>query len=78
MSLFERDEKITHTEFPTEAREVFDVTGAGDTAIGVFALSMASGAIFREAAFLANRAAGIAVGKSGTATVSRKELKKTL
>lgn len=78
MSLFERDGKTTHTEFPTDAREVFDVTGAGDTAIGVFALSMASGASFREAAFLSNRAAGIAVGKSGTATVTRKELMKTL
>ena len=78
MSLFERGEKISHTEFPAEAREVFDVTGAGDTAIGVFALCMASGATFREAAFLSNRAAGIAVGKVGTATVSRKELKKTL
>ena len=78
MSLFEREEKITHTEFPTEAREVFDVTGAGDTAIGVFALCMASGATYKEAAFLSNRAAGIAVGKVGTATVSRKELKKTL
>jgi D-glycero-beta-D-manno-heptose-7-phosphate kinase len=78
MSLFERGDKISHTEFPTEAREVFDVTGAGDTAIGVFALCMASGATFKEAAFLSNRAAGIAVGKVGTATVSRKELKKTL
>jgi len=78
MCLFERDAKITHTEFPTEAREVFDVTGAGDTAIGVFALCMASGATFKEAAFLSNRAAGIAVGKVGTATVSRRELKKTL
>jgi D-glycero-beta-D-manno-heptose-7-phosphate kinase len=78
MSLFEREDKITHTEFPTDAREVFDVTGAGDTAIGVFALCMASGSTFKEAAFLSNRAAGIAVGKAGTATVSRKELKKTL
>ena len=78
MSLFERDGSIRHTEFSSEAREVFDVTGAGDTAIGVFALAMASGATFREAAFIANRAAGIAVGKVGTATVTRKELKKTL
>ena len=78
MSLFERDGTIRHTEFPAEAREVFDVTGAGDTAIGVFALAMASGATFREAAFMANRAAGIAVGKVGTATVTRKELKRTL
>jgi len=78
MSLFERDGSIRHTEFSSDAREVFDVTGAGDTAIGVFALSMASGATFREAAFIANRAAGIAVGKVGTATVTRKELKRTL
>jgi D-beta-D-heptose 7-phosphate kinase/D-beta-D-heptose 1-phosphate adenosyltransferase len=78
MSLFERSGGMLHTEFPADAREVFDVTGAGDTAIGVFALAMASGATYREAAFLANRAAGIAVAKSGTAAVSREELKKTL
>ncbi|MBI4632909.1 MAG: D-glycero-beta-D-manno-heptose-7-phosphate kinase [Deltaproteobacteria bacterium] len=78
MSLFERNGGIVHTLFPTKAREVFDVTGAGDTVIGVFALSMASGATFREAAALANHAAGIVVGKIGTATVSREELKKSL
>ena len=78
MSLFEKKERITHELFPTEAREVFDVTGAGDTVIGVFALCMASGATFREAAFLANHAAGIVVGKVGTATVSQSELKKVL
>jgi len=78
MSLFEKDGTIRHTEFPAEAREVFDVTGAGDTAIGVLSLALASGATFREAAFMANRAAGIAVGKVGTATVTRKELKRTL
>jgi len=78
MSLFERKRRITQTLFPTEAREVFDVTGAGDTVIGVFALCVASGATFREAAFLANHAAGIVVGKVGTATVSQLELKKAL
>lgn len=78
MSLFEHKGRIVHTLFPTQAREVFDVTGAGDTVIGVFALSMASGATFREAAALANHAAGIVVGKIGTATVSRDELKKSL
>lgn len=78
MSLFEQNGRIVHTLFPTKAREVFDVTGAGDTAIGVFALSMASGATFREAAALANHAAGIVVGKIGTATVSREELKQSL
>ena len=78
MSLFERDGRVKHTTFPAEAREVFDVTGAGDTVIGVLALSMAAGASFREAAYLANHAAGIAVGKVGTATVSREELKRVL
>ena len=78
MSLFERNGRIRHTAFPAEAREVFDVTGAGDTVIGVLALSMAAGASFREAAYLANHAAGIAVGKAGTATVTREELKSAL
>jgi D-beta-D-heptose 7-phosphate kinase/D-beta-D-heptose 1-phosphate adenosyltransferase len=78
MSLFEKNDRIHHTLFPTQAREVFDVTGAGDTAIGVFALCMASGATFREAAFLANHAAGIVVGKVGTSTVSQSELRRAL
>ncbi|MDP1989839.1 MAG: D-glycero-beta-D-manno-heptose-7-phosphate kinase [Syntrophales bacterium] len=78
MSLFEKDGRVKHTAFPTEAREVFDVTGAGDTVIGVLALCMASGATFREAAYLANHAAGIVVGKVGTATVTREELKRAL
>ena len=78
MSLFERRGRIVHTHLPTEAREVFDVTGAGDTVIGVFALCVASGATFREAAVLANHAAGIVVGKVGTATASREELKRLL
>jgi D-beta-D-heptose 7-phosphate kinase/D-beta-D-heptose 1-phosphate adenosyltransferase len=78
MALFEKNDLINHTLLPTEAREVFDVTGAGDTAIGVFALCMASGATFKEAAFLANHAAGIVVGKVGTSTVSQAELKKAL
>jgi rfaE bifunctional protein kinase chain/domain len=78
MSLFERKKRIMHSRFPAVAREVFDVTGAGDTVIGVFALCMASGASFTEAAFLANHAAGIVVGKVGTATVSQSELKRVL
>ena len=76
MSLFENGGGITH--IPTVAREVFDVTGAGDTVIGVFALCMAAGATFKEAAVLANHAAGIVVGKVGTATVSQEELRKML
>jgi D-beta-D-heptose 7-phosphate kinase/D-beta-D-heptose 1-phosphate adenosyltransferase len=78
MSLFEKNDGVHHTAFPTQAREVFDVTGAGDTVIGVFALCMASGATFREAAFLANHAAGIVVGKVGTSTVSQAELRRAI
>ncbi len=78
MNLFEKDGRTMHTAFPAEAREVYDVTGAGDTVIGVLALCLASGATFREAAAIANHAAGIVVGKVGTATVSREELKKVL
>ncbi|MCL2669931.1 MAG: PfkB family carbohydrate kinase, partial [Syntrophaceae bacterium] len=78
MSLFERDVRVSHTAFPAQAREVYDVTGAGDTVIGVLALSIAAGATFREAAYLANQAAGIVVGKAGTATASREELKRVL
>ena len=76
MSLFENDGRVTH--IPTVARDVFDVTGAGDTVIGVFALCVAAGATFKEASVLANHAAGIAVGKVGTAPVYQDELKKML
>lgn len=59
---------------PTFAREVFDVTGAGDTVIATLAVAQAGGATVEEAAILANHAAGLAVGKVGTATVSPGEL----
>jgi len=59
---------------PTFAREVFDVTGAGDTVIATLALAQAGGATMEESAILANHAAGLAVGKVGTATVSPAEL----
>ena len=59
---------------PTFAREVFDVTGAGDTVIATLALAHAGGATMEEAAVLANHAAGVVVGKVGTATVNRFEL----
>jgi D-beta-D-heptose 7-phosphate kinase/D-beta-D-heptose 1-phosphate adenosyltransferase len=59
---------------PTFAREVFDVTGAGDTVIATLALARAGGATMEEAAILANHAAGLAVGKVGTATISCSEL----
>ena len=59
---------------PTVAKEVYDVTGAGDTVIGTMALALGTGARVIEAAKLANYAAGIVVGKIGTATVRRAEL----
>lgn len=72
MLLLERGGAPYHT--PTRAREVFDVSGAGDTAIAVFTLALAAGAAPREAAELANHASGVAVGKLGTATVRPEEL----
>jgi len=59
---------------PTVAREVFDVSGAGDTVIATFTLAIAAGASPVEAAILSNHAAGVVVGKFGTATVSPEEL----
>ena len=72
MSLLETGKELV--TIPTMAREVFDVTGAGDTVIATLALGLAAGATFAEAASLANVAAGIVVGKIGTATVSREEI----
>jgi rfaE bifunctional protein kinase chain/domain len=72
MTLFRRGQAMQH--FPTAAREVFDVTGAGDTVLASAALALAAGASFEEAAVLANRAAGIVVRKLGTATASAAEL----
>jgi rfaE bifunctional protein kinase chain/domain len=63
-----------HLHVPAQAREVFDVTGAGDTVIATLAALVASGASLREALPWANRAGGIVVGKFGTATVSLQEL----
>ena len=71
MSLF--DSGQSH-HFPTVARDIFDVTGAGDTVIATLAVARAGGAEMEEAVILANHAAGIAVGKLGTATVSQSEL----
>ena len=59
---------------PTVAREVYDVTGAGDTVIATLAASLAAGSSMSEAAMLANHAAGIVVGKVGTATATALEL----
>ncbi len=72
MRLFEKSGRVTH--IPTVAQEVFDVSGAGDTVIATFTLALASGATKLEAAHIANFAAGIVVGKLGTAVTNRKEL----
>ena len=71
MSLVTRDE--AH-HFPARAREVFDVSGAGDTVIAVLAAAMAAGASAPEAAQLANVAAGVVVGKVGTAVAHSNEI----
>lgn len=63
-----------HLSVPTVAREVYDVSGAGDTVVAALALARSAGALPAEAVALANAAAGIVVGKLGTATVSRTEL----
>ncbi|HEY3217277.1 MAG TPA: D-glycero-beta-D-manno-heptose-7-phosphate kinase [Candidatus Eisenbacteria bacterium] len=72
MSLFERGGRYTH--LPTAAREVYDVTGAGDTVVGVVALALAAGADFPSACCLANHAAGIVIGEVGTTSCSPAEL----
>ena len=80
MSLFETMDnappKVTH--IPTSARDVFDVTGAGDTVVAVFTLALAAGASMLDAAKIANCAAGIAVGVVGTASIKKEELIESL
>ncbi|MGC2165720.1 MAG: D-glycero-beta-D-manno-heptose-7-phosphate kinase [Gallionella sp.] len=75
MSLY-RPGEVLHE--PTQTREVFDVSGAGDTVIATMAVMMASGAELSDAMRIANRAAGIVVGKLGTAVVSREEIVKDM
>ncbi len=72
MLLLNRGDAAQH--IPTRAREVFDVSGAGDTVIATYVLALACGATYLEAAELANFAAGVVVGKLGTATCTRGEL----
>jgi D-beta-D-heptose 7-phosphate kinase/D-beta-D-heptose 1-phosphate adenosyltransferase len=76
MYLFEHNKKPF--PIPTMARQVFDVSGAGDTAISVFALCLAAGADRSQAARIANYAAGIVVGKMGAVAVELKELKQAI
>lgn len=72
MSLYEGDGRSWH--LPTKARQVYDVTGAGDTVIGTLALALGVGADIKTGAMMANYAAGIVVGMVGTATVSPAQL----
>lgn len=72
MTLLQLDKPVYH--LPTQAKEVFDVTGAGDTVIATLAASLAAGQSLEESCFLANAAAGVVVGKLGTSTVSQVEL----
>ncbi|HSP95872.1 MAG TPA: D-glycero-beta-D-manno-heptose-7-phosphate kinase [Candidatus Dormibacteraeota bacterium] len=76
MSLFARGAPARH--FPTVARHVYDVTGAGDTVVAACALALGAGASLETAAVLANHAAGIVVGEVGTATVSAAQLRADL
>jgi D-beta-D-heptose 7-phosphate kinase/D-beta-D-heptose 1-phosphate adenosyltransferase len=75
MLLCQRGQKPFH--IPTVAQEVFDVSGAGDTVIAAFTLAIAAGASSVEAAMLSNHAAGIVVGKIGTAVTTPEELLKS-
>ncbi len=72
MVMFERDEKPY--KISAKARQVFDVSGAGDTVIAVLGLAIALGISLKSGAAIANTAAGLVVGKVGTATISQKEL----
>jgi D-beta-D-heptose 7-phosphate kinase/D-beta-D-heptose 1-phosphate adenosyltransferase len=72
MMLFTKDGRRHHT--PTRAREVFDVSGAGDTAIALYTLALCAGASPVEASEIANHASGVVVGKLGTATLTPDEL----
>ena len=72
MILFEKGAAPYHT--PTKAREVFDVSGAGDTAIALYTLAICAGATAHEAAEISNHASGVVVAKLGTATLAAEEL----
>lgn len=76
MTLLEKGKDPLH--IPTRAQEVYDVTGAGDTVVAMLAASLAAGESLAESTHLANLAAGVVVGKLGTATVSVPELRRAL
>ena len=72
MALYEKDKAPLH--IPTKAKEVFDVTGAGDTVIATYTLALLGGATAHQAAEISNQAAGIVVGRIGTSSVTQEEL----
>lgn len=76
MSLFRPGREMRH--FPTEAREMFDVTGAGDTVVAACSLALASGSSYEEAAIIANLAAGLVGDEVGTVAVSVALLRKVI
>jgi D-beta-D-heptose 7-phosphate kinase/D-beta-D-heptose 1-phosphate adenosyltransferase len=76
MTLLRPDAPEEH--FPSFAREVYDVTGAGDTALATMAVALAAGAALGDAVWLANLAAGLAVGEPGTVAISREKLAKAI
>lgn len=79
MTLFEvRETELRRVDIPTVARNVYDVTGAGDTAIATFCTAVAAGAGWVAAAHMANVAAGVVVGKRGTAAVTVEEIQEHL
>lgn len=75
MTLFEGKEEVN---FPTQAKEVYDVSGAGDSVVATLALGISSRIDLKDSVFLANTVAGIAVSKAGTATVSKSELEQVI
>ncbi len=76
MALFSANGEVDY--FPTVAKKVFDVTGAGDTVISAFVSAIAAGATLKEATVVANCAAGVVVGEIGTATVTLSQLAREL
>ncbi len=76
MTLFEKNGSVTH--IPTCAREVYDVSGAGDTVISTLTLCRSAGAKLKDAAIIANHAAGVVVAKVGTAVATRQEILKSM
>ena len=78
MSVYQGQGQGDQWHIPTRARQVYDVTGAGDTVVGTLALALSTGATMREAAVLANQAAGVVVGMVGTATVTAAQLTDSL